>query len=70
MIDDVTRRNLASPDYEPSDADLVELMREAFAGVREANEESLRRLRERIAARGAEVLAALERQLQASGGDR
>ena len=49
MIDGVTHRNLASPDYEPSDADLVELMHEAFAGVREANEESLRQLRERIA---------------------
>lgn len=66
----MAQRNLASADYEPTDFDLIELSHEAFAGVREANEVSLQRLRERIAARSKEVLAALERRLQASGDNR
>lgn len=62
MIADMTKRNLADADYEPTDEDLVELSREAFAGVREANERSLQKLRERIAKRSEEVIADLERQ--------
>lgn len=51
--------NLADPDYEPTDEDLERLMRDAFAGIREAREESLRQMRERIARLSAEVLERL-----------
>lgn len=56
-------RNFGSADYEPTDADLIELSHEAFAGIPEAREASLRLMRERIARRGAQVLAALEARL-------
>ena len=49
-------RNLADPDYEPTDEDLAELMRSAFAGLKEAREESLREMRARIARMSEEVL--------------
>jgi hypothetical protein len=42
------RTNLADPDYEPSDDDLARLMHDAFAGLRDAREESLREMRVRI----------------------
>jgi hypothetical protein len=42
------RTNLADPDYEPSDDDLARLMHDAFAGLRDAREESLREMRARI----------------------
>jgi hypothetical protein len=48
-------RNFADPDYEPTDKDLRELMREAFAGLREAREQSLREMRARIAVAQAEA---------------
>lgn len=44
------RVNLADPTYEPSDEDLKRLMHEAFAGLREAREQSLVEMRTRIAA--------------------
>lgn len=56
----MTRRNLADAAFEPSDEDLTDLSREAFAGVREANERALAAMRQRIAARSATVLAALD----------
>jgi hypothetical protein len=40
--------NLADPDFEPSDAQLQELMRRAFAHIPEQNERRLRLMRERI----------------------
>jgi len=43
------RINLADPDFEPTDEQLRGLSQRAFAGVREAHQESLRRLREEIA---------------------
>jgi hypothetical protein len=43
------RVNFADPDFEPSDEELVQLSREAFAGILEAREKSLAELRERIA---------------------
>lgn len=43
------RVNLADPAYEPSDEDLTGLMHEAFAGLREAREQSLVEMRARIA---------------------
>ena len=49
------RRNLADPDYEPTDDELVELMRGAFEGIAEAREQSLRDMRARIAASQAEA---------------
>ncbi|GDX83257.1 hypothetical protein LBMAG42_50680 [Deltaproteobacteria bacterium] len=42
------RINLADPDYEPSDDDLARLMHDAFSGLRDAREESLRAMRARI----------------------
>lgn len=70
MLDPMTRRNLASADYEPTDADLIELSHEAFAGIPEARAESLLRMRERIARRGAELLAELEGRLKLAGASR
>ena len=43
-------KRLADPAYEPSDEDLVGLAKRAFAHVPGAREESLRRMREQIAA--------------------
>jgi hypothetical protein len=40
--------NLADPDFEPSDEQLQELMRRAFAHVPEQNERRLRLMHERI----------------------
>jgi hypothetical protein len=42
-------RNLANPDFEPTDAQLQELTRAAFAHVQTAHQESLDRLRLEIA---------------------
>lgn len=42
-------RNLADPAYEPSDDELLGLMRDAFGGLKEAREVSLIEMRERIA---------------------
>jgi hypothetical protein len=47
-------RNLADPDYEPTDAELAELMRSAFAGIAEAQDRSRAEMRERIRRAGAE----------------
>jgi hypothetical protein len=41
--------NLADPSWEPSDAQLAGLMQRAFAGVRPAQAEMLRKLRAEIA---------------------
>ncbi len=43
-------KNLADPDFEPTDEDLIGLSKRAFAHVREEHEASLRRLRVEIAA--------------------
>jgi hypothetical protein len=43
------RPNLADPDFEPTDEQLAELMRRAFADVPAKKEASLRQLRARIA---------------------
>ena len=40
--------NLANPDFEPTDEQLQELMRQAFAHIPKQNEERLRLLREQI----------------------
>jgi predicted Zn-dependent protease with MMP-like domain len=40
--------NLADPDFEPSDEQLQELMRRAFAHIPEQNERRLRLMHERI----------------------
>jgi hypothetical protein len=57
MLDPV---NLANPDVEPSDAQLNELARLAFAPVPEENRLRLQALRERIAQGRARLLAQLE----------
>jgi hypothetical protein len=45
-------RNLADPDYEPTDEDLQELSRKAFAHVPAQNRELLARLRDDVDAAG------------------
>ena len=59
----VTPINLADPEFEPSDEQLVGLSVRAFAGVREANAQSQRDLRAQIETARAEALAALEVRL-------
>jgi hypothetical protein len=51
-------KRLADPDFEPTDEDLIGLSKRAFAHIRAAHEESLRKMREEIAAASK---AALER---------
>ncbi|HSK03007.1 MAG TPA: hypothetical protein VK932_17270 [Kofleriaceae bacterium] len=51
--------NLADPDYEPSDEELQQLARDAFADVPARQREAQRRLWDQIAALRAEVLARL-----------
>lgn len=41
--------NLSDPTFEPSDEDLKGLMHGAFAGIREAHDQSLLEMRARIA---------------------
>jgi hypothetical protein len=48
--------NLADPDFEPSDEQLMELAKRAFEGVKERHEAVLVKLRADIAVRSAEVL--------------
>lgn len=52
--------NLADPDFEPSDAQLAELMQRAFAGVRPAHIEMQRKLREEIAVARTHALGRLQ----------
>ena len=51
--------NLADPDFEPTDEQLQELMRSAFAHLVEEDELRLRLMRERIAAGRIELLKQL-----------
>ncbi len=44
--------NLADPDFEPTDEQLAELCRRAFAGVEQAHQKALDALREGIAREG------------------
>ena len=50
-------RNLADPAYEPSDEELQQLARDAFADVAERNREAQRQLWEQIEALRTEVRA-------------
>lgn len=51
--------NLADPDYEPSDEELQQLARDAFADVPARHHEATQRLWDQIAALRAQVLARL-----------
>jgi hypothetical protein len=57
--------NLADPDVEPTDEELEELMRLAFADVKRSHDESLARLRAEIARLRDEALRALEQRKRA-----
>lgn len=57
------RIDLADPDFEPSDAQLIGLSTRAFAGVRETREQSQRDLRAKVEKARAAALAALEARL-------
>jgi hypothetical protein len=52
--------NLADPAFEPSDEDLIGLAQRAFAHVREANAEALRKCFELVDAERRAVLKRLE----------
>ena len=54
--------NLADPSFEPTDEQLQELSKRAFAGVAAAHARSLARLRAQIAAARQEALRALEQR--------
>lgn len=62
--DMAARINLADPDYEPTDEDLARLMHDAFAGLADAREESLRAMRARIAELSKEARARFESRRQ------
>jgi hypothetical protein len=55
-------KNLADPNFEPTDDDLIELAKRAFAHVRAAGEEANRRLREQIASARKAALERLEQR--------
>jgi hypothetical protein len=61
--------NLADPDFEPTDEQLIGLSTRAFAGVRAAHEAAMRRLRAQIAAAREEAMDGLaaRRAARASG---
>ena len=52
--------NLANPEVEPTDEELIGLAARAFAGVRQAREAALRKLRAEIEVHRQRVLADLE----------
>jgi hypothetical protein len=52
-------RNLADPDYEPSDEELIGLSKRAFAGLEEAQRARLAKVRSDIARAREEALARL-----------
>ena len=59
------RINLADPDFEPTDEQLIGLSKRAFAGVPEANARALQKMRAEIAAAGEVSLRALEARIAA-----
>jgi hypothetical protein len=62
--------NLADPDVEPTDEQLAELMKRAFADVRAKHEAALSRLHAEIAVARTEVLARLEAREKARRGSK
>jgi hypothetical protein len=52
--------NLADPDFEPTDEQLIELSKRAFADVKARHEAALAKLRAEIADRSARVLSECE----------
>lgn len=61
------RINLADPSFEPSGEQLQALSKRAFAGVREAHEHVLARLRAEIAVAHKEAIARLEHRAKPNG---
>ncbi len=61
------RINLADPSFEPSGEQLQALSKQAFAGVREAHERVLERMRREIAIARAEAIARLGRRTKPNG---
>jgi hypothetical protein len=57
------RDNLADADFEPSDDQLEDLSRKAFAGVRERRRAALARVHAEVAMRREAVLAAIRARL-------
>ncbi len=53
-------KNLADPDFEPTDAQLLELSRRAFAHIREENQMRLQKMRQRITTGRLELLKQLQ----------
>jgi hypothetical protein len=59
--------NLADPDFEPTDEQLIELSRRAFAGVREQRERAQQALRAEIEVERDRVLRRLAERARAGG---
>jgi hypothetical protein len=57
--------NLSDPEYEPTDEELGELVRSAFAGVRDQNEAALRRVHAEIATLRAGLMQRLLKEREA-----
>jgi hypothetical protein len=57
------KKDLADPEFEPSDEDLIGLSRRAFAGVPEAHNTVLEEVRAKIARAREESLRSLEQRL-------
>jgi hypothetical protein len=55
--------NLADPDYEPTDAELRDLAKSAFAGVGTRNEQALNKLHEEISVQRALVMRRMAEKL-------
>jgi hypothetical protein len=62
----VRTTNFGDPSYEPTDEELAELMREAFADVPARNAAALDRLHQEIASLRVQAMADLEQLLAAS----
>lgn len=60
--------NLADPEYEPTDEELRELSRRAFADVPARNQEALRRVHAEIARLRAELAPQVAKLRKESGG--
>ena len=60
--------NFADPDFEPTDAELAELVHEAFADVADRNREALARLHQQVMQLRAAALAKLPPPAESKGG--
>ncbi|MCE7892479.1 MAG: hypothetical protein DYH12_22705 [Sorangiineae bacterium PRO1] len=67
---DETRADFGDPSFDPTDAQLELLAKEAFAGVAERHRAALARLRDDVAVLRARVLAQLDEQARRTESER